>query len=122
MEVTELMADCDFIMMASSHVYNGNRNDCKVLSDAFGRTVVSCRNFAVNSGRLSSLISIVEATFDNNSQVIVVSSDGTPVFRYTKKPVRSGLPIPDKYTIMNNNIGWQADIHLLASRATERAL
>lgn len=122
MEVTELMADCDFIMMASSHIYNGNRNDCRVLSDAFGRTVISCRNFAVDGGWLNSLISIVEATFDNDSQIIVVSSDGTPVFRYTKKPNWSGWSIPDKYEFLDNNIDWQTDIHLLALRARERAL
>lgn len=119
MEVGELIAACDFIMMASSHIYNGNRNDCSVLSDAFGRTVVSCRNFAVESDLLNSLISIVEAIFDNDSQNVIVSSDGVPVFRYGK---RTSFPFPDKYEFLDDNIDWQADIHLLALRAERGAL
>ena len=114
MNVSELMADCDFIMMTSSHIYNGSRSDCRKLSELFGRTVVSCRSFETKSVWLSSLISIVEATADNDIQIVVISSDGVPVFRYWK---RSRFSVPDKYEFLDDNEDWQADIHLLASSA-----
>lgn len=111
MNVIELIAACDFIMTASSHIYNGNLKDCQTLSDVFARDVVSCRNFAIKSGWLNSFISIVEATFDNNSQIVIVSSDDVPVFRYVK--LTRGLP-PDNYEFLDNGLDWQEDIYRLS--------
>ena len=119
MNVGQLMADCDFILMASSHVYNGNLNDCQVLSDTFGHNVVSCRNFAVESGWLTNRINIVEANFDNDSQIVAVSSGDTTVFYYGKR--HRGLP-PDRYNFLDDGLGWQEDIHHLAVLIEQRVI
>lgn len=117
MEVgVKIMATCDFLLEESSHVYNGNWKDCRVLSDAIGRTVVSCKNFAIEGGGLSSLISIVEATFEDDSQIVVVSSDGVPVFRY-KKRTHFGVGFPYGYEFLDDKVDWQIDILHLAEHA-----
>ncbi|MBQ9458498.1 MAG: hypothetical protein IJU66_01025 [Oscillospiraceae bacterium] len=115
MGVSELIADCDFIMMASSHIHNGNSDDCRVLSDTFGRNVVSCRNFVVKHSLMYSMIRIQEATFDDESQVIFVSSDSVPVFFYSRRTRYS--MIPDGYKFLSDNTVWQTDIHFLAECA-----
>ena len=120
MDVSEIIADCDFIMRVSSHIYDGNSDDCEVLSDTFDRTVVSCRNFAIESSLMYSMISIQEATFDNDSQVVFVSSDGIPVFYYART-TRYSI-IPDGYKFLSDNTVWQADIHFLAECATQGKL
>ncbi|MBQ4428908.1 MAG: hypothetical protein II871_03970 [Clostridia bacterium] len=120
MNVIDLILDCDTIMMTSSHIYNGNQNDCNILSNTFGRDVVSCRNFAVNNRTfLNGLISIVEATFADNSQIVIVSSNGQPVFRYEKSA--PNLP-PDTYNIRDDDLCWQQDIHILSLFAAQGKL
>ena len=117
--IAHILADCETILRSSSHIYYGNQNDCNELSKYFGYHVVSCRNFAANSPLLSGSVSIVEGTFTDGRQAVVVSSGGRPVFKYGKE---SRYSVPVKYEVLSNDYRWQADIATLEMALERGAL